>query len=505
MSFIANKMSRPFFMTGTAMASRSMRVRYFSAAASDKVDLVVIGGGPGGYVAAIKAAQLGLNTVCVEKRGALGGTCLNVGCIPSKALLQSSHLYEQAQHEFKNHGINVEGLSFDLQKMMNQKDSAVSGLTGGIEGLFKANKVRYVKGFGKIAGQGQVSVELNEGSTETISTNNIMIATGSEIMSIPNVEINDDGGRIVSSTGALKLPEVPKELVVVGGGYIGLEMGSVYRRLGANVTVVEFLDRIVPGLDGEIGKNFMRILKKQGMNFQLNTKVLSAVDDGSGVTLKVAPVNDDSAVTDIQADYVLVSTGRRPYTDNLGLESVGIETDRGKIKVDNHFKTQVDGIFAIGDVIDGPMLAHKAEEEGIACVEMICGKGGHVNYGVIPGVVYTHPEVATVGQTEEQLKEQNIPYNVGKFPFKANSRAMTIEDSEGMVKMISHKETDEILGIHIIGTNAGEMIAEGVLAMEYKASSEDVARTCHAHPTLSEAFKEAAMATYDKPVHIYKK
>ncbi len=467
----------------------------------DKYDVVDVGGGPGGYVAAIKAAQLGLKTACVEGRGTLGGTCLNVGCIPSKALLHSSHLYEHAQKDFSHHGISLDNLKIDVTKMQANKAKAVKGLTGGIEMLFRKNKVDYVKGWGKLTGPNSVSVALSAGGNQVLETKNIIIAVGSEPSPLPTCPVDNAGKRVVDSTGALEIDRIPKSLVVVGGGVIGLEMGSVWRRLGTQVTVVEFLDTITPGIDKEVANNFLKILKKQGMNFMLSTKVTASQVTDSGVKLTVEP-SAGGAPSTVEADVVLVSTGRRPFTKNIGLEELGIETDKiGRIKVDGHFQTKYPSVFAIGDAIDGPMLAHKAEEEGIACVENIAGFAGHVNYDAIPGVVYTFPEVATVGQTEEQLKKAGVAYNKGTFPFQANSRARCTGDSEGFVKVLSDKETDKILGMHIIGPNAGEMIAEGVLAMEYGAASEDVARTCHAHPTLSEALKEACMAAYDKPIH----
>jgi len=486
-------------------ASRNIRIpvatRAFSGSAvRAQDDLVVVGGGPGGYVAAIKAAQLGMKVTCVEKRGTLGGTCLNVGCIPSKALLNASHKYHEAEHSFANLGINVDGLSFDWDKVQGTKDASVKGLTTGIEGLFKKNKVNYVKGEGTIKGSGVVEVATLDGGTETLNAKNIIIATGSEPSTLPGVTIDED--RVVSSTGALALKEVPKKLIVIGGGVIGLEMGSVYSRLGAEVQVVEFLDRILPTEDHEVSKSFLSILKKQGFKFNLKHAVKSVETSAAGTVTVTAENMKKGETVNLEADIVLVSTGRRPNTDNLGLAEIGVEMDKiGRVVTDDHFKTNVEGIYAIGDVIAGPMLAHKAEEEGIACVEMLAGLGGHVNYDAIPGVVYTHPEVASVGKTENALKEEGIKYVVGKFPFMANSRARTNNDAEGLVKFLADAETDRILGIHIVGPNAGELIAEGVLAMEYGASCEDVGRTCHAHPTLSEAFKEAAMAAYDKPIH----
>ena len=446
-----------------------------------------------------------MQVTCVEKRGTLGGTCLNVGCIPSKALLHSSHLFEDAKTNFGKHGIAINGsVEVDLPAMMNHKSSSVSGLTKGIEGLFKKNKVTYVKGAGKVAASGEVAVDLMDGGAETIKTKNIMIATGSDVATLPSVPIDEK--TIVSSTGALKLEKVPETMVVIGGGVIGLEMGSVWRRLGSKVTVVEFLDRIVPGVDNEIAADFLKILKKQKMKFKLSTKVVSSSMENGKVQLNLEKSSGGSPET-IEADVVLVATGRRPYTEGLGLEKAGIEMDdRGRIKVDSQFRTNLPNVYAIGDVIQGPMLAHKAEDEGIVCAEIIAGSGpGHINYDCIPGVIYTHPEVATVGKTEEELKEAGIEYAKGVFPFMANSRARTNDVAgdfaSGKVKVLTDKKTDRILGMHIVGPNAGELIAEGVLAMEYGASSEDIARTCHAHPTLSEAVREAAMAAHGKPIH----
>lgn len=475
--------------------------RAFSSGASTEYDVVVIGGGPGGYVAAIKAAQLGLKTACIESRGSLGGTCLNVGCIPSKALLHSTHLYHSAQHDFAKYGIEVSEVSMNFGKMMKGKEKAVKTLTGGIESLFKKNKVTYIKGHGKIVAKNEVAVALNDSGNQTVTAKNILIATGSEVTPLPPVPVDNAAGKIVDSTGALDLKKVPEHLVVVGAGVIGLELGSVYKRLGAKVTVVEYLDRVCPGLDLELGKEFTKLLKKQGLGFEFSTKVTASQVNGDKVTLTTEPAAGGAAST-IECDAVLVATGRRPYTSGLGLENMGIQTDKfGRIQVDDHFRTQIPNIFAIGDVIAGPMLAHKAEEEGISCVETIAGKHGHVNYNAIPGVIYTFPEVASVGKTEEQLKEEGIAYNVGKFPMMANSRARAVGEADGLVKVIADKATDKILGVHIIASNAGEMISEGVLGMEYGAASEDIARTCHAHPTLSEAFKEACAAAYDKPIN----
>jgi dihydrolipoamide dehydrogenase len=462
-------------------------------------DLVVIGGGPGGYVCAIKAAQLGMKVACVDKRGTLGGTCLNVGCIPSKALLHSSHLYHQAQHGMAAHGIKVRDVGLDLDAMLDNKDKVVEGLTKGIEGLFKKNKVDYVVGTGRIAAAGRVTVELSKGGTQELATRNIVIATGSDVMPLPGVEIDEK--RVVSSTGALDLERVPEDLVVIGGGYIGLEMGTVWQRLGSRVTVVEFLDRIVPGMDSEVGRQLQRILAKQGMAFKLGTKVTGV--DGSGPRLKVTtePATGGEAAT-IEADIVLVSIGRRPYTDGLGLEELGVKVERGRVEVDARFQTNVPGVYAIGDAIRGPMLAHKAEEEGSCVAEALAGQKPHIDYDIIPGVVYTHPEVASIGRTEEQLKEAGIAYKAGKFPFMANSRARAVLDTEGFVKLLADAATDRLLGAHIIGPEAGTMIAEIAVAMEFGASSEDVARTCHPHPTMEEAVKEAALAVTGKPIHI---
>ncbi|RLM97751.1 dihydrolipoyl dehydrogenase, mitochondrial [Panicum miliaceum] len=495
------------------------------AASGEESDVVVIGGGPGGYVAAIKAAQMGLKTTCIEKRGTLGGTCLNVGCIPSKAaaqpgsdlhprpmkscswgrclcqaLLHSSHMYHEAKSSFAHHGVKFSNLEIDLPAMMAQKDKAVAGLTKGIEGLFKKNKVDYVKGFGKFVSPSEVSVDLIDGGSTTVKGKNIIIATGSDVKSLPGVTIDEK--KIVSSTGALALQEIPKKLVVIGAGYIGLEMGSVWNRLGSEVTVVEFAPDIVPSMDGEIRKQFQRMLEKQKMKFMLKTKVVGVDTSGSGVKLTVEPAaGGEQSVLD--ADIVLVSAGRTPYTAGLGLDTIGVEMDKGgRILVDKRFMTNVNGVYAIGDAIPGPMLAHKAEEDGVACVEFIAGKEGHVDYDTVPGVVYTHPEVASVGKTEEQVKASGIAYQVGKFPLMANSRAKAIDDAEGLVKVVAEKETDRVLGVHIMAPNAGEIIHEAVLALQYGASSEDIARTCHAHPTVSEALKEACLQTYTKAIHI---
>jgi len=462
---------------------------------AEQYDLIVIGGGPGGYVCAIRAAQLGLKTACVEKRETLGGTCLNIGCIPSKALLQSSENFHEAQESFKDHGIIIDSIKLDLARMQARKGEVVSANVKGVEFLFKKNKVTWLKGDGRIVSPGHVEV-----AGTTYETKNIVIATGSESIPLPGVEVDEK--RIVTSTGALELDKVPGHLVVIGGGYIGLELGSVWHRLGAQVTVVEFLDRLVPGMDGEVGKAFERVLGKQGLTFKLGTKVTSVKHNGEGVELTVEPAKGGDAQT-LQADVVLVSIGRRPYTQNLGLENAGVELDERKfIKTDGHYKTNIDGIYAIGDVITGPMLAHKAEEEGVACAEILAGQAGHVNYGVIPGVVYTWPEVASIGATEEMLKKDGVAYNVGKFPFTANGRARAMGSTDGFVKILADKKTDKILGAHIIGPDAGTLIAEIATAMEFGASAEDVARTCHAHPSLNEAVKEAALAVDGRALHI---
>ncbi len=467
---------------------------------TDGFDLIVIGAGPGGYVAAIRAAQLGLKTACVEKRGTLGGTCLNVGCIPSKALLHSSALYSEAAAGLGVHGVKLGKVELDLPAMLARKDKVVGDLTKGIEFLFKKNKVTWLKGKAELAGAGTVKVTGEGGKAETYKTRNVLIATGSDVAKLSGVEIDEK--RIVSSTGALALPKVPKHLVVIGGGYIGLEMGSVWRRLGAEVTVVEFLDTILPAMDGEVAKTMHRLLEKQGMKFRLGTKVLTAKSSDKGVALRVQPAKGGDQ-EEIACDVVLLAIGRVPYTHGLGLKAAGVEMDeRGRVRTDKHFQTNVAGIYAIGDVIAGPMLAHKAEDEGVACAEIIAGQSGHVNYDAIPGVVYTHPEAATVGRTEEELKKAGIDYRVGKFPMMANSRARTNGDPDGFVKILADAKTDRVLGVHIVGDDAGTLIAELVLAIEFGASAEDVARTCHAHPTLNEAVKEAALAVAGRAIHI---
>ncbi|MEO1330182.1 MAG: dihydrolipoyl dehydrogenase [Pseudomonadota bacterium] len=462
-------------------------------------DMVVIGGGPGGYVCAIRGAQLGLKVACVEGRGALGGTCLNVGCIPSKALLHSSELVREANGHFADMGIEAQGVTVNMPKMHAYKQGVIDSNTQGIEFLFKKNKVDYVKGWGKVAGQGKVEVALLDGGSQTLETRNIVIATGSEPSALPFAEV--DQKQVVDSTGALEIPEAPKDLVIIGAGVIGLELGSVWGRLGSNVTVLEYLDHITPGMDAEISKQFQKILTKQGMSFTLGAAVQS-VEKGNRVKVGYTLRKDDSA-HEIEADVVLVATGRRPYTQGLGLEEAGVETtERGQVKTDGHWRTNAPGVWAIGDVIDGPMLAHKAEEEGVAVAESIAGMRGHVNYGVIPSVIYTSPEVATVGKTEEQLKEEGVAYKVGKFPFLGNGRAKAHFATDGFVKVLADKETDRVLGCHVIGPYAGDLIHEFCVAMEFGASAEDVARTCHAHPTFSEAMREAAMAAgMGAPIH----
>ena len=462
---------------------------------SKSYDLIVIGSGPGGYVCAIRAAQLGMKVACVEKRSTLGGTCLNIGCIPSKALLSSSEKFEEAEKHFEQIGIKASDVKLDLKAMMKFKDSVVEANTKGIEFLFKKNKIDWLKGTGKITAKGKVDVD---GTVH--EAKNIVIATGSDVVSLPGIEIDEK--KIVSSTGALELESVPKEMVVIGGGVIGLELGSVWARLGAKVTVIEFMDQILPGMDGEIRKEANKIFKKQGITFKLSTKVTSAKASGKSVDLTLEAATGGSEEK-MSADIVLVAVGRKAYTDNLGLDSVGVETDeRGRVKTDGHFKTNIDGIYAIGDVIAGPMLAHKAEDEGVVLAEMLDGQTGHVDYNLIPGVVYTWPEVASVGKTEEQLKEEGIEFKSGKFPFMANGRARAMNALDGFVKILADKRTDRVLGCHIIGPEAGTLIAEVALAMEFGASAEDIARTCHAHPTLEEVIKEAALAVDGRPIHI---
>ena len=456
--------------------------------------LLIIGSGPGGYVAGIRAGQLGIPTMLVEG-ASLGGTCLNVGCIPSKALLQSSENYEEAAHHFADHGIGVGQLTLDLARMQARKGEVVGANVKGVEFLFKKNKVTWLKGAGRITAPGKVEVE-----GATYETKNIIIATGSDSAPLKGVEVDEK--QIVTSTGALELEKVPGHLVVIGGGVIGLELGSVWRRLGAEVTVIEFLDRLVPGMDGEIAKQFERVLSKQGIKFKLKSKVTGATKGKDGVTLAVEPAAGGTA-EEIKADVVLLAIGRRPYVEGLGLDAAGVALDeRGRVKVDGHFATNVPGIYAIGDVIAGPMLAHKAEEEGVAVAEILAGQHGHVNYAAIPGVVYTWPEVASVGETEETLKEAGTAYKVGKFPFTANGRARAMGTTDGFVKILADKETDRVLGAHILGPDAGTLIAELVMAIEFGASAEDVARICHAHPSLNEAVKEAALAVDGRALHI---
>ena len=464
---------------------------------TEKFDSVVIGGGPGGYVCAIRLAQLGQKTACIEARGALGGTCLNIGCIPSKSLLNLSENFKKAKN-FSKLGIETGDVKLNLDKMMKNKEKAVSILTKGVEFLFKKNKVTYLKGFGSFISEKKISIKGEDGKIKEIEAKNIIIATGSEAMPMPNVEFDEKS--IVSSTGALSLKEVPKSLVVVGGGYIGLEMGSVWSRLGAEVNVIEFLDHITPGMDREISEEFMKILKKQNIKFHLNRKVTSIKKTNSGVQITTSDKNGDNK--DFNCNVALISIGRKPFTSNLNLSSAGVKSDeKGRIKIDKKFQTSAKNIYAIGDVIDGPMLAHKAEEEGIAVAEIIAGQSGHVNYDLIPGVIYTTPEVASIGLTEEQLKEKNNSYKIGKFPFMANSRAKAIDEPEGFVKILADKDTDKVLGVHMIGPHVGEMIAEMAVAMEFGASSEDIARTCHAHPTFSEAIKEAALSVEKRQIH----
>ena len=464
---------------------------------SEKFDAIVIGGGPGGYVCAIRLAQLGKKTACVEYRGTLGGTCLNIGCIPSKNLLNLSENFQKAKN-FSKVGIEISDIKLNLDKMMKNKDKAVNVLTKGVEFLFKKNKVSYFKGFGSFVSDKKIKIKGSDGKDTEIEGENIIIATGSEPSKMPN--INFDEERIVSSTGALSLKKVPKKMIVIGGGYIGLEMGSVWSRLGSDVHVIEFLDHITPGMDKEISNEFMKILKKQNIKFHMSTKVEKITKKGENVEIETSNSKGEKSSHD--CDVALISIGRKAFTDNLNLEKIKLKTDeKGRVKVDKNFKTDKKNIFAIGDVIQGPMLAHKAEEEGIAVAEIIAGQSGHVNYDLIPGVIYTSPEVATIGKTEEQLKKQNISYKIGKFPFMANSRAKAIDAPEGFVKILADNSTDKVLGVHIIGPHAGEMIAEMAVAMEFGASSEDIARTCHAHPTFSEAIKEAALSVDKRQIH----
>jgi dihydrolipoamide dehydrogenase len=459
---------------------------------TDSFDLVIIGAGPGGYIAAIRAAQLGMSVACIEKRDRLGGTCLNIGCIPSKALLQSSEKFEEASHGLAAHGVKLGSVELDLPTMLARKDKVVNDLTRGVEGLFKKNKVTWIKGAGRIVAAGKLQVDLVAGGTQELLAKHIVIATGSESVPLPGVEVDEK--TIVTSTGALSLDPVPKHLVVIGGGYIGLELGSVWARLGSEVTVVEFLDRITPTMDGETGKQLQRLLQRQGFKFKLSTKVSSAARTETGIALTLEPAAGGTQEI-LEADVVLLSIGRRPYTEGLGLEAAGVKLDtRKRVEVDGHFQTNIPGIYAIGDVIAGPMLAHKAEEEGVVLVEQLAGQQSHINYEAIPAVIYTFPEVGSVGRTEEEVKAAGIAYKVGKFPFTANARAKANGETDGFAKIIADAATDRVLGVHIIGPDAGTMIAEAALAMEFGASSEDIARTCHAHPTLNEAVKEAALA-----------
>ncbi|CCE83089.1 Piso0_002865 [Millerozyma farinosa CBS 7064] len=482
--------------------SKALRAAQFVRFAStQEFDVVVIGGGPGGYVSAIKNAQLNMKTACIEKRGALGGTCLNVGCIPSKSLLNNSHLYHQVKHEASTRGIDITGdIKVNIDNLQDAKQKSVKALTGGVEMLLKKNGVTYFKGEGSFVDEHNLNVKPIDGSEEfQIKSKNIIVATGSEPAPFPGIEIDEE--RIVSSTGVLDLKEVPKRLSIIGGGIIGLEMASVWSRLGSEVTVIEFQNAIGAGMDGEVAKQTQKLLAKQGLKFKLGTKVTKGVREGDVVKIEVEDVKSGKK-EDLESDILLVAIGRRPYVKGLELEKAGLEVDnKGRLVIDDQFRTKHSHIRVVGDVTFGPMLAHKAEEEGIAAAEYIKNGHGHVNYGNIPSVMYTHPEVAWVGSNEEQLKEQGIKYKVGKFPFIANSRAKTNLDTDGFVKFIADAETQRVLGVHIVGPNAGEMIAEAGLALEYGASTEDIARTCHAHPTLSEAFKEAALSTFDKPIN----
>jgi dihydrolipoamide dehydrogenase len=463
-------------------------------------DLVVIGTGPGGYVCAVRAAQLGMNVAVVEKNPTLGGTCLNVGCMPSKALLHASEMFEEAGHSFAKMGVSVPAPKLDLPSMMNFKQQGIDGNVKGVEFLMKKNKIDVVSGQGKVLGTGKVEVSGGDGKTQTLETKNTVIATGSDIARLKGIEIDEK--RIVSSTGALSLDKVPGKLLIVGAGVIGLELGSVWHRLGSQVTVVEFLDRILPGMDGEVAKQFQRILERQGFAFKLGAKVTGVDISGKTLSAKVEPAAGGTSET-LEADVVLVCIGRVPYTEGLGLKEAGVALDnRGRVQIDAHFATSVKGVYAIGDVVAGPMLAHKAEDEGVAVAEIIAGQAGHVNYDVIPGVVYTTPEVSSVGKTEEELKQAGIGYTAGKFPFTANGRSKVNQTTEGFVKVLADAKTDRVLGVHIIGREAGEMIHEAAVLMEFGGSAEDLARTCHAHPTRSEAIKEAALAVGKRAIHM---
>ena len=464
-------------------------------------DLIVIGTGPGGYVCAIRAAQLGMKTAVVEKNATFGGTCLNVGCIPSKAMLHASELYEEAGHTFGQMGIKVGTPSVDLAALLKYKDGNVESNVKGVDFLFKKNKIEAFRGVGRIVAPGKVEVKAGDGKAQTLETKNIIVATGSDVARLPGIEIDEK--RIVSSTGALELPKVPQKLIVVGAGIIGMELGSVWRRLGADVTVVEFLDHILPGIDSEVARQFQRIQQKQGITFKLSSKVTAVDTSGKILKVRIEPAAGGGSAETKEADIVLVAIGRVPYSEGLGLDDVGVKRDsRGRVIVDPHYRTNVAGIYAIGDVITGPMLAHKAEEEGVAAAEIIAGQAGHVNYEVIPNVVYTFPEIASVGKTEEELKAAGVAYNAGKFPFTANARARANLATEGFVKILADAKTDRVLGVHILGPDAETMIAEAAIAMEFGASSEDVARTCHAHPTLSEAMKEAALAVAKRTINM---
>ena len=469
---------------------------------AERYDLIIIGSGPGGYVCAIKAAQLGLKTAIVEKRSTLGGTCLNIGCIPSKALLHASEMFSHAGHGLTALGVEVGKPKLKLDKMMEHKDATVKSNVDGVAFLMKKNKVDVLSGTGLVLGEGKVAVTDDKGETVEHETQNIVIATGSDVAGIPGVDLTFDEKVIVSSTGALELAKVPKHMVVVGGGVIGLELGSVWARLGAKVTVIEFLDKILGAMDGDVSKQFQRLLGKQGMTFKLETKVTDVKTAGKGAEVTFEPVKGGDAET-ISADVVLVATGRKPFIEGLGLEKAGVVLDeRGRVNIDDHFHTSIPGIYALGDVVKGPMLAHKAEDEGVAVAEIIAGQAGHVNYDVIPGVVYTQPEVAAVGKTEEELKAAGIDYKVGKFPFSANGRARAMLQTDGFVKVLADRKTDRVLGVHILGFGAGELIHEAAVLMEFGGSAEDLGRTCHAHPTMSETVKEAALAAWDKPIHM---
>ena len=463
-------------------------------------DLVVIGTGPGGYVCAVRAAQLGMRVAVIEKDATLGGTCLNVGCMPSKALLHASEMFEDAAHSFAKMGVSVPPPKLDLPSMMNFKQQGIDGNVKGVEFLMKKNKIDVISGKGKIIGTGKVEVAGRDGKTQLVETKNIVIATGSDIARLKGIEIDEK--RIVSSTGALSLDKVPSSLLIVGAGVIGLELGSVWQRLGARVVVVEFLDRILPGIDGEVAKQFQRILEKQGFAFKLGTKLTGVDTSGKKLSAQIEPAAGGKSET-LEADVVLVAIGRVPYTDGLGLKEAGVALDkRGCVQIDAHFATSVKGVYAIGDVVAGPMLAHKAEDEGVAAAEILAGQAGHVNYDVIPGVVYTTPEVSAVGKTEEELKQAGVAYTVGKFPFTANGRSKVNQTTEGFVKVLADAKTDRVLGVHIVGREAGEMIHEAAVLMEFGGSAEDLARTCHAHPTRSEAIKEAALAVGKRAIHM---